>query len=228
MKKSIIVIALALLVVASLFAETVSPVSGSQAVNKDVTTVIELTLAKTPTYIFGIKNGAFSASDITTSNVPSTTIENTDKISFERKTAAEGNILDIKAVDAYYLSYLFYEYDDVTLTMTLSGNLMNTTASSTDEIPYLVTVGTSSPVDNDQDENTSSLTQGKLDSSDSKKLSWSTSLTGTDKLGQYRWASLQLTIEPKNTSTTGTKVPTLKGIDEGTYQSTITLNVTAK
>ena len=227
MKKSIIVIALALLVVASLFAKTATPKASTTTVNDSVTTVVELTLAKTPTYIFGIKNGAFSASDITTSNVPSTTIANTDTISFERKTAAEGNILDVKSVDAYYLSYLFYEYDNVTLTMTLSGNLKNTSTSSSDEIPYLVTVGTSSPVDNDQDGTTSSLTQGDLDSSDSKKLSWTTSLESTDKLGQYRWASLKLTIEPKNTSTTGTKVPTLKGIDEGTYKSTITLTVTA-
>ena len=230
MKKSIIVIALALLALASVFAKTATPKdSSTTAVSDNVTTIVELTLTKTPTYIFGIKEGAFTAEKITKNDVPSTTIENTDKIYFKRYTASEGNILDVKAVDGYYLSYLFYEYDDVTFSMSLSGNMKNTTTtSSKSEIEYLVTVGSDSPVDNDQDGNTTSLTQGKLDSSDSSMLTWSTKLDKTEKLGQYRWASLQLTIEPKNTSSTGSKVPTLKGIDEGTYQSTITLKVEAK
>ena len=231
MKKSIIVITLALLMIASIFADsTTQSVSGNLVSgSKSVTTEVVLTLTKTPDYAFGITTGAFTAASIDSSDASKTSITHNKKVTFERDTT---NVLNLKSISTYYFSYFFYEYDGITLTMSVDGNLKNTKAyaasdASSHEVPYTITVAANGKSDNTQ-------TSGE------KELSWTADTTiysskgdvagnrftvdyeGTDKLGQYRWASLALTFAPVKTD------KTLEGIAEGSYLSTITLKVVAK
>ena len=239
MKKTITVITLALLMVASLFAKNVTPASGTTTVNSDntATTKVMLTIAKTPTYIFGINKNASITID--TKNVPSTEIDDTDTIELTRYTATDSgkNVLDVKPNAEYKLSYLFYEYDAVTLTMSLSGNLKLsgstgdnvTDNSSADQIPYLVEVKSSA--EKDQDNNTTKTSTAVTLDSTATTTTWSTTgYKATTKLGQYVYSTLALTISPKfstESTTSSNQVPTLKGKNKGNYTSTITLTVTA-
>ena len=240
MKKTITVITLALLMVASLFAETYVPKTAGNTEasgNSTTTTKVQLTIDKTPTYIFGINKNASITID--TKNVPSTKIDNTDTIELTRYTATDSgkNVLDVKPNAEYKLSYLFYEYDAVTLTMSLSGNLKLsgstgdnvTDNSSADQIPYLVEVKSSA--EKDQDNNTTKTSTAVTLDSTATTTTWSTTgYIATTKLGQYVSSTLALTISPKfstESTTSSNQVPTLKGKNVGTYTSTITLTVTA-
>ena len=220
MKKSIIIIAFAILMVASVFADGTLPA--------DKTTDVVLNLTKNPTYVFAITNGAFQSSSIKTNDPSTTTMTHEGTITLSRNTT---KVLDVDSVSTYYFSYFFYEYDGVTITLSINGNLKNqtsyeTSAATENEIPYYLTIAAGS----DHTEQTSGSTTDKTWSDDTKLDSTATDdadkkfsvpYTETTKLGVYRWASLQLTIAPQVTT------DTLKGKVKGNYKSTITLAVTA-
>ena len=235
MKRTLAIITLAILMVASVFAttETVTGKLGNTN-TKSVTTEVVLTLAKTPNYAFGITSGAFTPNSTELSQDPSTiSVTHENSIGLQRNST---NVLNVDSTSAYYLSYFFYEYAGITLTMEVDGDLYNKTAYEAEtsttknvadyKIPYTITIASKDKTDNTQTSGTSDKSWDadfKIESSngnaDSNKFS--VKYTGTDKLGDYRWASLQLTIAPVTTT------DTLKGKVEGTYTSKITLTVTA-
>ena len=232
MKKSIIVITLALLALASVFAADTKSVSGKieKGSSNSVETKVVLTLAKTPDYAFGITTTEFTASSIATGDASKTAIEHNTKVTFKRN---DTNVLNVDSISSYFLSYFFYEYDSVTLTMSVDGNLKNKTTSYTSdnaasyEIPYTIKVASNGKNDHTQaSEGTekSWTTDTTIYSSKgaAEGNTFSVEYTGSDKLGQYRWASLALTFAPVKTD------KTLEGIAEGSYLSTITLKVEAK
>ena len=239
MKKTIAVITLALLMVASLFAEnTTEAVTGGlgDTKTKSVNTKVVLTLDKTQNYAFGITKGVYAPESTKLSTDPSTiSVTHNTEIELTRNTT---NKLDVDSTDAYYLSYFFYEYDGVTLSMSVDGDLYNKTAYDKEtgtkdvadyKIPYYITVATKGVTDNAQDISkkgtpwTSTDADFKINSTTgtTDANTFKLSYTATDKLGEYRWASLKLTIAPQTTTNT------LKGKVAGTYESKITITVTA-
>ena len=227
MKKKLIVIALALLVVASVFAESFTQ-ENVNAGTATVSTTVQLELAKTPKYIIGIKTGKLSS--INETDPSQTTISNTNTIQLTR------DALTFKdATNNYYLSFLLYEYDAVKISMTLNGNLQHTdyatksAASAKDlssyEIPYQVKVASGKDTTQKSDTSVNTFTETTLVSNGTKDAdkTWEYSYnTATTKLGEYAWASLQLTISP----VAGDSTP-LKDKATGTFKNTITVAVTA-
>ncbi len=214
MKKTIVIITLALLAVVSVFADL--------PVNKTTTVLLEL--EKKPTYVFAITNDAFDSIAIETNDPSKTTMTHTDQITLSRNAT---KVLDVDSVSTYYFSYFFYEYDGITITLSIDGNLKNQTSYETsvaaeNEIPYnlIVAAGSDNTEGSSTDKSLETKTLNSESSTDTDKK-YSVSYTKTDKLGVYRWASLQLTIAPQVTTNT------LKGKVKGTYKSTITLAVTA-
>lgn len=219
MKKTIVIITLALLAVVSVFADTTLP--------DPITTTVLLELKQKPTYVFAITDGAFTSASIETDDPSTTTMTHTNEIALKRN---ETKVLNVDSVNSYYFSYFFYEYDDITITLSIDGNLKNQERyeeadKEANEIPYKLTVEAghdnneeaSTPYDHTWD--TATVIDSTATSDDSRKFS--VTYTGTSKLGVYRWASLQLTIAPQVTT------DTLKGKVKGTYKSTITLSVTS-
>ncbi len=218
MKKTIVIITLALLAVVSIFADTLPA-------NKTTTVLLEL--KQKPTYVFAITNGAFTSESIQTTDPSTTTMDHTNEITLSRNTT---NVLNVDSVSTYYFSYFFYEYEGITITLSIDGNLKNQTTYAEDdkdanEIPYNLTVASGN--DNTEDSNITSehtwsdntVINSTATEADNRKFS--VQYSATTKLGVYRWASLQLTIAPQVTT------DTLKGKVKGTYKSTITLAVTA-
>ena len=236
MKRTLAIITLTLLMVASVFATTDTVTGGLGDTNtKSVTTEVVLTLAKTPNYAFGITKGTFTPDSTTLGQDPSKiSVTHEKSIGLQKNST---NVLNVDSTSAYYLSYFFYEYAGVKLTMSVDGNLCNqTTYDKTDEtikaaneIEYTIKVSCANKTDNTQTGGTASspwsstTTDFTIKSADGNVDSnkFSLSYTATDKLGDYRWASLQLTIAPVTTTNT------LKGKVIGTYKSTITLTVSA-
>lgn len=234
--KKIIAFALALIVATSLFAATAygydhtddalyvntstDEANGyTKAASGTTDTDLALQLKRTPIYTFGITNGALSgAVDYKTA------IANTDTITLERDT---DNVLGIKTNNAYYLSYVFYEYDKVNLTLSLSGDLAKTgvaTPADNQKIPYYLTVAEAAEY-NESNTATGNKISGKENISSSaaaeKDRSYTLSYEKTEALGNLRYASLQLTVKPQNDNP-------LLGKAEGSYKSTITVNVVSK
>ena len=140
MKKSIIVIALALLMVGSLFAEVKDTLPAT------VSTTVELNLQLDDKYSFGVTKAVVDADYVTKlaegakSAIASTDIVDTIDLSYDKTTYeieetttdADGNTL--------YVSYLFTEYSKCKLSMyinqPLTSTKVNSTTSKVDTINY--------------------------------------------------------------------------------------------
>ena len=221
MKRTIIVITLALLMVASIFADaTKTKFSASEvaAGTASVSTTVELDLQKTPTYIFGITTGALSG--VNSTDPSATAITNTDTIAFTRSALTFKD-----SVNNYYLSFVLYEYDAVDVTLTLNGNMKHSgyaSAATADkanyEIPYTLTVAAGKDT-NQNGDNPSSFEAKTLKSDSTTENVWEAEYsTPTTKLGEYNWATLKLTFA--STSDTA-----LNGKATGKFSNTVTIKI---
>ncbi len=208
MKKSIIIIAFAILMVASVFADV------TQATKK---TEVLLTLKKDPKYKVAITKTALDVSTTTTTVNKETDLDHVDKIELEY--LKDSLKFRQKDSDTFYLSFLFYEYATVTLSMKINAPLTRyegDTAKTTDDdkIDYKVTV---EKANNNMSVEISGFDLTANGTSTKDEV---VKYTDTTKIGEIRFASLKLTVGPTNAD------QTVKGKIEGTYKSTITLTAT--
>ncbi len=206
MKKTIIIIALAILMVVSVFADTTKDTKN--------TTVI-LTLERDPTY-----KVAITKTPLDTTSSPSTVTKDTD-LSHVSEINLEYTKDTLKFAqntsDTFYLSFLFYDYADVKLGMKIDGPLTRedvTTETDDDKIYYKVTVETGS------DNKSVSITGFELTANGTKEKADIVTYQDTKKMGEIRYASLKLTVGPTSDD------QTVEGKIVGTYKSTITITAT--
>ena len=216
MKKTLIVITLALLALASIFAADAT--SPSSTLPASTSTQVTLKLDKTPKYIFGITKGALTKVE---EKDPSTT-----SITNEENIALTRTALTFKdSVDNYYLTFLLYEYEAVDVTLTLDGNLRHPsydTVSEAEKPDYEVayTLKVSEGSDKNQAGNSlKSFEEKTLKSNSSTENVWKVAYDApTSKLGEYNWASLKLTFA--STSDTA-----LNGKATGSFSNTVTVRI---
>lgn len=208
MKKSIIIIALAILMVASVFADTTTQTTNS--------TEVLLTLVRDPKYKVAITKTAL---DVTTSSTVTkdTELTHVDKItlSYSKDTLKFAQ----NTSDSFYLSFIFYDYATVSLNMKIDSPLtryVDTTPQTTndDKIDYKVTVTTA------KDNKSTDITGFELTANGTSEKTGIVTYTDTTKMGEIRFASLGLTVGPTSAD------QTVEGKIEGTYKSTITITAT--
>ena len=208
MKKSIIIIAFAILMVASVFADT------SQATN---TTEVLLTLAKDPKYKVAITKKALDVTTTPTTVTKSTDLNHESTITLNYDNDALKFAQNTS--DTFYLSFIFYEYATVTLSMKINDPLTRyegeTAKTSDDEkIDYKVTV------EKANDNKATEISGFDLTSNGTATKDEVVKYTDTTKIGEIRFASLKLTVGPTSDD------QTVEGKIEGSYKSTITLTAT--
>lgn len=209
MKKSIILIALAILMVASAFAADPTP----------VTTEVQLQLKLTPIYSMGITTKEYT-SEIYDALDDKTQIKTDDIVKDNLSTSAlilmtyDTSTYKLNNRTGLYVTYIFTEYNKCTLSMKIDTPLTCTTkadtASNYDTIPYQATVNvsTTAAADNKtvEDNNT-----------DVELIKYTAAAT---KIAEAVYDSFELTLGPKSTETD------LKGKYIGLYTSNIILTLT--
>ena len=209
MKKTIIMIAFAILLVASVFAAAPDP----------VTTLVELELKLTPKYSMGITTKEYT-SDVYDVLDDKTKIKDDDIVKDGSATSAK--IMLTYDADNYklnpriglFVTYIFTEYNRCTLSMKIDKPLTCTskadTASDYDTIDYKATVNvgstTSENIKTVEDNNT-----------DVELIKYDAKAT---KIAEAVYDSFGLTLKAKNES------DTLEGKYIGLYKSNIILTLT--
>lgn len=209
MKKSIIIVALAILMAMSVFAA--DPTS--------VTTAVELELKLTPVYSMGITTKEYTEA-VYTGLTDKTKILDTDIVKDNSSTTAlikltyDTSTYKLNTRTGLFVTYIFTEYNKCTLSMKIDQPLTCTTkadgAGSYDTIPYQATVnvGTTTSADNKTvyDNNT-----------DVELKKYTAAAT---KIAEAVYDSFELSIGPKDDTSD------LKGKYIGVYKSNIILTLT--
>jgi hypothetical protein len=198
MKKSLAIIALTILTLISAFAAEV----GTPASTK-----VTLSLERQASYVYGITSEEITSKDAT--------IKNVETLSLNRKA----NSTELDSATAY-VSYIFQEYEGVKLTLSVSGNMTGSEGNES-TIPFAVTVAETN--DNFDSAIAKTGTQnakvkGEVSSTDENKTIELVSYTQSDIIGDYRWASAELTVSSN---------ADLKGVMTDKYTATITLTATS-
>ena len=199
MKKSLAIIALTILTLISAFAGTVG---------ESASTKVTLSLTRQDSYVYGI-----TAEEITSKDA---TIKNVETLSLNRKA----NSTELDEATAY-VSYIFQEYKGVKLTLSVSGDMKGSTGNST-TIPFTVTVketadnfDSSIAATGTKNATVSGTVTSQKDTETSVELvRYSTS----NIIGDYRWASAELTVS---------STKDLTGVMMDKYKATITLTATS-
>ena len=208
MKKSIIIVALAILMAMSVFAADPTP----------VTTPVELELKLTPVYSMGITTKEYTEA-VYTALTDKTKILDADIVKDSGSTALikltyDTSTYKLNTRTGLFVTYIFTEYNKCTLSMKIDKPLTCTTkaddAGSYDTIPYQATVNvsTTTTADNKTVEDTN--TDVEL-----KKYT-----AAATKIAEAVYDSFELVIGPKSTDTD------LKGKYIGKYTSNIILTLT--
>ena len=200
MKKSLAIIALTILTLISAFAGTVG---------ESASTKVTLSLQRQASYVYGI-----TAEEITSKDA---TIKNVETLSLNRKA----NSTELDSATAY-VSYIFQEYEGVKLTLSVSGNMTGSINGNESTIPFTVTVketadnfDSSIAATGTKNATVSGTVTSQKDTETSVELvSYSTS----NIIGDYRWASAELTVS---------STKDLTGVMMDKYTATITLTATS-
>ena len=198
MKKSLAIIALTILTLISAFAGTV----GEYASTK-----VTLSLTRQDSYVYGITAEEISSKDAT--------IKNVETLSLNRKA----NSTELDSATAY-VSYIFQEYEGVKLSLSVDGDMRSKSNSTT--IPFTVTVketadnfDSSIAATGTKNATVSGTVTSQKDTETSVELvKYSTS----NIIGDYRWASAELTVS---------STKDLTGVMMDKYKATITLTATS-
>ena len=204
MKKSLAIIALTILTLISAFAAEVGSTS----------TKVTLSLQREAQYAYGV----------TTAELTETTAKSfsTTGISLVRDENSE----TFKMAQDYYVSYMFYEYENVSLTITTDGNLRDT-QDVTQQIPFKVTMAAGkdnvvksiNPSATQTDTNKVEIYSNGKDTEGNKTNTIVSYTTATSVIGDYVYASLPLTVS-------ATESDPLKGMNKNdTYTANIILTV---
>ena len=200
MKKSLAIIALTILTLISAFAGTVG---------ESASTKVTLSLTRQDSYVYGI-----TAEEITSKDA---TIEDVGTLTLNRK--ANSTKLDSATA---YVSYIFQEYKGVKLTLSVSGDMTGSIKDNESTIPFTVTVketadnfDSSIAATGTKNATVSGTVTSQKDTKTSVELiSYSTS----NIIGDYRWASAELTVS---------STKDLTGVMMDKYTATITLTATS-
>lgn len=228
MKKSLILIAVALMVLVPVFAdastdtETTAVVRAMPDGKENSQTEVETTIGLQPKYTYGVTDAALSSKDGTISNM--------SKITLLRN--ANSNTL---STANEYVSYRFEENEAVTLYISISGDMQpwdsknnKKDESRTTTIPLTLTVaetqdkystvGTDGKYGTDGTiKNTTLVTINSSTEGDTEKAI--VSYDGKTKVGDISWCSAGLEIAPQKS---------LDGVQLGYYLATITLTAKSK
>ena len=214
MKKSIIVIALALLMVGSLFAEA------KDALPASVETTVELTLQLDDKYSFGVTNKVINDAYVTAlaagakSEIKSDDIIGTLNLTYNNATY-KINERACSTSDPIYVSYLFTEYKACTLSMYINKPLTSTNNNASgkkDTINYVASFKESS--DTDWTDVNSASNTAAASAVTVKEIA-----TAATKIGEHVQGSFELKISSTDS---------LEGKIEDTYSSQIVLCIAAK
>ena len=200
MKKSLAIIALTILTLISAFAGTVG---------ESASTKVTLSLTRQASYVYGI-----TAEEITSKDA---TIKNVETLSLNRKA----NSTELDSATAY-VSYIFQEYKGVKLTLSVSGDMTGSINDNESTIPFTVTVketadnfDSSIAATGTKNATVSGTVTSQKDTETSVELvTYSTS----NIIGDYRWASAELTVS---------STKDLTGVMMDKYTATITLTATS-
>ena len=200
MKKSLAIIALTILTLISAFAGTVG---------ESASTKVTLSLQRQASYVYGI-----TAEEITSKDA---TIKNVETLSLNRKA----NSTELDSATAY-VSYIFQEYEGVKLTLSVSGDMTGSIKDNESTIPFTVTVketadnfDSSIAATGTKNATVSGTVTSQKDTETSVELvRYSTS----NIIGDYRWASAELTVS---------STKDLTGVMMDKYTATITLTATS-
>lgn len=221
MKKSLILIAIALMVLVPVFAVEETEAEETPAVTRGTatTTIVDTRIKLEPQYLYGITDAEIEGTE--------TSISNVSEIQLSRNTGS--NTLSSATK---YVSYIFKEYEDVTLYISIDGDMIGwdktndkADTSITTKIPLDITVeATDDHYDEDVLGNakdyTTKTTLVEIDSTNDanteKKI---VTYEGTKLVSDVRWCSAKLTVEPQNN---------LDGVQMGYYLATITLTAKSK
>ena len=197
MKKSIIIVALAILMVMSVFAE--NPIA--------VTTPVELVLQLTPVYSFDITTAEYNEMKLTNITTTPKKIQDADVVKDESNKKIvltyDQDTYKLKTLNGLYVSYIFTEYNACKLSIKIDKAL----TYNSETIDYKASVKIS-------ESETKSV---ESYNSDFDLVTFSSAAT---KIGELTYGSYQLTIGPKNDN------DTLKDKPVGTYTSNIILTLT--
>ena len=193
MKKSLAIIVLTILTIFSAFAGQI----GNTASTK-----VELSLGRSASYAYGITKDAIASENDNISDIGTLTLNR------------KANSTELEETNAY-VSYIFKEFESVKLTISVSGNMTSKTTDS--EIPFTVTVASAS--DNVAFGSSKKTNGFTLKSNDAEKMTADiVDYDETTTIGDYRWASAELTVSGSS----------LVGVKTGYYTATITLTATSK
>lgn len=180
MKKTILTILLALLLLVPVFAEESKTVSGSETIN------LVLNLSFDPNYFFGVTTTKLTGNETSLSSF-------TDKIELQRD---DNDTLKLQESSSeFFFSYVFKEFENVQMTLKLNGDLVTDTGDdATKKIAYSVNFTKS----------------GYNDTEDLQSIASSDSIehvlckhNATDKIGDIVRGSIGFKIAPTDTSIKG-------------------------
>jgi hypothetical protein len=230
MTKKILIIALALLMVAPIFADAVSvdnvTTTKETTLNVDHSTLTKLDVEMKPSYQYTV-----TATALTKDTVADWDGKGVDAVRMERNGSTES--IQQLSTETYYVSYKFYEYGAVTLQITTDHDLQAVVNNITYSIPFTVSVeqGTNNFAEDTEGnalnsnpatatmEAVSSIlsTNGNTDAGTGTIIKLS---KATDVLGDYAWGSIKLTVGKSGDND-------LKGKPDATYTANIVLKVIA-
>lgn len=180
MKKTILTILLALLLLVPVFAEEASTTAGREEIT------LKLNLAFEPKYYFGVTSHPLTGNETSLSSF-------TDKIELQRSD--DDKLFLKESSDTFYFSYVFEEYENVQMTLKLDGDLITDGGDDeTKKIAYSVDFTNPITVDS------GNLTT--IESSDNSEHVLC-KYTATDKIGKIERGSISFTIKPTDTNIKG-------------------------
>lgn len=203
MKKTILTILLALLLLVPVFAKESKTVSGSETIN------LVLNLSFEPNYFFGVTTTKLTGYETSLSSF-------TDKIELQRD---DNDTLKLQESSSeFFFSYVFKEFENVQMTLKLNGDLVteklngdlvtDTGDDATKKIAYSVNFTKSGYNDTEDLQSIASR-----DSTEHVLCKHN----ATDKIGDIVRGSIGFKIAPTDTS--------IKGKVKGDYSTTLTLSI---
>ena len=236
MKKSIVLIALTLIMIASVFATT----QNGESLPKDAkNTPVAIDLDKKSKYQYGVVARTVANIDEVTDvitpyngEIVLTRVEITEEGANKGKYKLSTN-------ESYKIQYLFYEYEAVKLNVTVSGDMEykktettsnndqeTTTTTLVNTIPFKLSIasGTDKVISGGTKETTKDIDAVVINSNDTDSTALTKTIVeydATDLLGCARMADLNITVGPVGTETLDSK-------EIGKYVATITLQAVSK
>lgn len=220
MKKTLVLITLALVMVASIFASERTPYANLP--EEGETTKVFIDLDKNPSYVLAVTQKADRAKK------DSTTLTHVDEIELSWDKDDENRPITYTTDGTYYVSYRFLETEAVKVKMQLSGDMIlkgktNADAEDTERIPYSVTIAKDDAAITDSanaEPETVTIT-----SKDTEKHDIIT-VAETEYIGDVTFDNFKFNIA-SYTDGNGVSHNNLAGKKVGYYSSTVTLTVEA-